>query len=285
MLNGTLAVAQVVAGIAFASVAVFADAGHQVVDAAGLAIGWFALRLARRPATARRTWGWGRADAVGAQLSGVVLLASLVWVVIESVRRLAEPQDVAGIGVLVTGLVGVVVNGGSLRVIRHAGEHLSLRAARLHLIADLAGSVLLVVTGAAVGATGWDRLDPIMSLVLSVSLLHSTVQLLRHSTGVLLDVAPAHLDVAVISETVRRELGVRDLHHVHVWTVAPGVSALSAHVEVEGERTVHETQMALEQVEALLRDRFGIGHSTLQFECHPCAAPHHAAPGRDGERS
>ena len=275
VLNAALAVGQVVAGVVFHSVAVLADAGHQVVDAAGLVLGLVAVRLARRPATARRTWGWGRADAVGAQISAVVLIGSLVWVLIEASRRLAHPESVQGLGVVVIGVLGTVVNGGSLLAIGHAKEHLSIRAARLHLLGDFAGSLLLIVTGLLVRYTGWDRLDPIASLLLSVLLVHSAVQLLRHSTAVLLDAAPDHLDVAEIVELVRAEGQVRDLHHVHVWTIAPGVTALSGHLAVEGALSVHDAQADVQRVELLLRQRFGISHTTLQVECHPCATPAH----------
>ena len=275
VLNAGLGIAQIAAGIVFVSVAVLADAGHQLVDAFGLAIGWIALRLARRPADNRRTWGWGRADAFGAQLSSVVLLASLAWVVYESILRLIHPASVAGVGVLVVGATGVLVNGGSLYVVGHGSEALSLRAARLHLIADLAGSAALIVTGAIVAFTGWDRLDPIVSLVLSVLLVRSTVALLRQSSNVLLDQAPTHLDVDQIVDARRAQPGVIDVHHVHLWTVASGVTALSAHVEIEGERSVHDAQAEVQLIEALVAERFGIGHTTLQLECHPCAAPAH----------
>lgn len=275
VLNAALGVAQIVAGIAFASVAVLADAGHQLVDAFGLAIGWAALRLARRPADHRRTWGWGRADAFGAQFSAVILLASLGWVLFESARRLLEPEEVAGIGVLVVGVIGVVVNGGSLLVVGSGREQLAFRAARLHLIADLAGSVALIVVGGVVALTGWNRLDPIVSIALSVLLIRSTVALLRQSSGVLLDHAPGHLDVTEIIEAIRAQSGVLDVHHVHLWTVAAGVTALSAHVEIAGERSVHDAQDELQRIETLVAERFGIGHTTFQLECHPCAAPAH----------
>lgn len=278
VLNAGLAVAQVAAGLAFGSVAVLADAGHQAVDAIGLVLGFLAIRLSRRPVTGRRTWGWGRADAMGAQLSAVVLLASLVWVVAESIRRIADPEPVVGLGVLLTGVAGVLVNGGSLLAVGHAGELLALRAARLHLIADLAGSVVLIVVGGVVRLTGWERLDPLASIALSASLTWSAVTLLRHSTHVLLDGAPLHLDQAEIAQALRDDLGVLDVHHVHVWTIAPGVTALSAHLEVEGSRSVHDAQESLERAEHLLRHRFGIGHTTLQVECHPCAAPAHHGP-------
>ncbi|MEZ5258983.1 MAG: cation diffusion facilitator family transporter [Ilumatobacteraceae bacterium] len=250
VLNIGLAVAQVVAGVVFGSVAVLADAAHQVVDAIGLVVGWIALRLARRPSSPRRTWGWGRADALGAQLSALILMASLVFVVVESVRRLSDPHEVVGLGVFVTGVAGVLVNGGSLRAVVRGGTSLSLRAARLHLLADLAGSVLLIVVGLVVRLTGWDRLDPIASLALSLLLVRSTWSLLRHSADVLLDSAPAHVDVEEVASTIVAErLEVRAVHHVHVWTTGPTTVALSAHVEVDGATSIHEAQTSVSAIE------------------------------------
>ena len=270
-----MAVAQVVAGLAFGSVAVLADAGHQLVDALGLALGWGAVRLAQRPSTDRRTWGWGRADAIGAELSALVLLVTIVLIIVEAIRRLNSPHEVMGLGVLLTGVAGVAVNGGSLRAVGQAGDHLSVRAARLHLLGDLAGSVVLIAVGAVIRLTGWDRLDSIASLLLSVLLLHSTVGLLRSSVRVLLDTTPEHLDVGEIRRAVVEELAVRNLHHVHVWTVAPGSTALSAHVEVPGELSVDAAQTEVARIEALLEERFGIRHTTLQLECRPCTMPAH----------
>lgn len=275
VLNAGFGIAQIVAGLAFTSVAVLADAGHQAVDAIGLGLALVAIRLVARPATAHRTFGWARADALGAALSAIVLLGSLVWVAVESARRLVHPDDVAGVGVLVMGVLGVAINGSSLAVVGRHDHQLSLRAARLHLLTDLAGSVAVAGVGALVMITGWERADPIVSLLLVALVGWSCWGLLVSSSDVLLDRSPSHVDASQIEAAVRDQEGVLDVHHLHVWSLGSGETAVSAHVVVDGAHTVHHAQQHIAALDALLAERFDIHHVTLQVECHECATPAH----------
>lgn len=275
VLNAGFGAVQIVTGLLFGSVAILADAGHQVVDACGLALALVAVRLAARPATSRRTFGWARADALGAMLSGVVLLASVVWVAIESLRRLVHPGDVSGVGVLVVGVVGIAVNGLGLLVVGRHDHRLSLRAARLHLLADLGGSVAVAMAGAAIVLTGWERVDPIASLAVVVLVAWSCWQLFVSASDVLLDRSPSHVDAEQIDAAVRTHDGVRDVHHLHVWSLGNGETAVSAHVVIDGEHTVHHAQEHIAVLESMLAERFDVHHVTLQVECHDCAAPAH----------
>jgi cobalt-zinc-cadmium efflux system protein len=275
VLNAGLGIVQVIVGVVVTSVAVLADAGHQAVDAAGLGVALVAVRLVARPATARRTFGWARVDALGAVLSGLVLIATMAWVAVEAVRRLVHPDHVGGWGVLVIGLVGVVVNGLSIVVVGRHDEQLSLRAARLHLVTDLAGSLAVAVTGALVLGVGWERADPVISLLLVALVVRSCWQLLGSAGDVLLDRSPAHIDVAQLEAAVRGHDGVLDVHHLHVWSLGGGETAVSAHVVIDGEHTVHHAQAHLASLESMLATRFGIDHVTLQVECHECATPAH----------
>jgi cobalt-zinc-cadmium efflux system protein len=285
--NGGFGVAQVVGGLVIGSVAVLADALHQAADAAGLLIALLAAVLARRPPSKRRSFGWGRADALGAQLSASLLLGSLVWLAWESIERLRHPVDVSAGGVSAFGAAGLAVNAIGLVLLRdaHAGHghatdaghhhRLSLRAARLHLLTDLGGSAVVLLAGIGVAATGVDRLDPIASLVISVAAAAATVGLLRQATGVLLDRVPAHLDMDEVLTALTGEPGVDEVHHLHLWSMGSSGVALSAHVRLAGDLALHDAQERTREFEDLLADRFGIHHTTLQIECHDCEAPSH----------
>jgi cobalt-zinc-cadmium efflux system protein len=257
-------------------VAVLADAAHQAADAIGLLIALTAALLARRPPSARRTFGWARADALGAQVSASLLLASLVWLTYETILRLLDPVAVEAAGVSLFGLLGIAVNGIGLVLLRGGHDHaLSLEAARIHLLTDLGGSVVVLLAGVGVGLTGWDRLDPVASLFISAAAGWTTIDLLRNATGVLMDRVPSHLDMDEVTAALAAEPGVQGVHHLHLWSLGGGDIALSAHVQLAGDLALHEAQERTREFDELLQRRFGIGHTTLQVECHDCEAPTH----------
>jgi len=286
-LNGGFGIVQVVGGLVIGSVAVLADAAHQGADALGLFIALVAALLARRPPSDRRTFGWGRADALGAQLSASLLLASIAWLAWESVDRLSHPVEVGGAGISAFGVAGIAVN--TIGIALLAGAHprgagtggeavgggLAVRAARMHLLVDLGGSAAVLVAGVGVAATGADWIDPVASLLIAAAAVVATVSLLRESADVLLDRAPAHLDLEQVTATIAGEPGVAGVHHVHVWSLGAGEVALSAHVQLSGDLALHEAQERTRGFEQLLEQRHGIGHTTLQVECHDCEAPEH----------
>lgn len=277
-LNGGFGIAQVVGGLVIGSVAVLADAAHQGADSLGLLIALAAAALSRRPPSARRSFGWGRADALGAQVSASLLLASLAWLTVISVQRLFEPTDVQGVGVSLFGLGGMIVNGIGIWLLgglHGHGEGLSVRAARLHLLTDLGGSAAVLLAGVGVSATGWEQLDPIASIGISIAAVAATIGLLRRSADVLLDRVPSHLDLDEVRAVLAGEPGVTEVHHLHLWSLGSSEVALSAHVRLAGELALHDAQERTRGFEELLADRFGIGHTTLQVECHDCEAPVH----------
>lgn len=277
--NVGFAVVQVVVGLAIGSVAVLADALHQVVDAVGLVTALVASRLARRPADARATYGLGRADALGGLLSGALLLASVAWIAIEAVERLSSPIDVSGTGVIVVGVVALVVNGGSLLLVGDDEHQLSLRAARLHLLTDLGGSAVVVVTGVVLVNTDAAWVDPAASLLLVVAVLWSTVQLTRRAVSELLDRAPRDVRVDDVATVLLELPDVVAVHHVHARSLGVGRASVTAHLVVAHNLDVHAAQLLVADCSERLRARLGVDHTTLQVECHECADADHAVAG------
>ncbi len=268
-LNGSFAVVQVTVGLVLGSVVVLADALHQVTDAVGLITALVAVALARRPPSSTMSFGWGKADALGGYTSALLLLASLAWVVVEALDRLGDPVEVSGAGVVAIGAVGIVVNAVGVVLVGH-GHQLSVRAARLHLLVDLAASVIVVLSGLLLIGTSWDWIDPVASLVVNVLVLRGALALVRSASAELLDRAPAGADPPSVRRVLLSRPGVTEVHHVHSRVLAPGVTSVTAHVVVDGALSVHDAQAEVESLQAALGERLGIEHATIQLECHEC---------------
>jgi cobalt-zinc-cadmium efflux system protein len=261
-INLVLVVAGVAGAILFDSVALLADAGHVLSDVAAIALGLLAAFLASRPAKGRRTFGFHRTEILAALLNGLVLVGVAVLVFVESIGRLSNPPDVEGGGVIAIGVLGLVGNVAATIALA-AGDRrdLNLEAILRHSAADAVGSLGVVVSGAIVLATGWGYADPIAGIAIGVLILAGSVGLVREAFDVLMEAAPAGLDVQEIGQAMAAVPGVREVHDLHVWTVTSGFPALAAHVRVSPDEDVDEVRA---RVEAVLHDRFEINHTTLQ---------------------
>jgi cobalt-zinc-cadmium efflux system protein len=253
---------EVVFGVVAGSLALLADAGHMLTDAAALALALIAASYAVRPARGRWTFGFRRLEILAAHVNGITLLVVGAVIVFAAVRRLISPPEVRGGIVLVVALVGVVVNLVATAVLaRSSRESLNVRGAFLHVATDVAAFAGTAVAGAVVLATGWNRADPVASLVVAALIFWSSYSLLRESTRILLDVAPR--EPREVADAMLGVPGVRDVHDLHVWTVGSGFPAVSAHVLVEPGADCHALRRELA---ALLEERFSLAHSTLQVE-------------------
>lgn len=270
-------VVEAVGGILTGSLALLADAGHMLSDAMSLALALGALMLARRPPTSRMSFGWRRAEILAALVNGIALVAVGIWVIIEGLRRLPDAPDVDGGGALAVASVGLVVNVVGAAILWRAGGGLNVRAALWHVIADLLGSVGVIVAAIVIITTGWREADPLVSLVIGVLILLGSWRVLRESVGVLLEAAPEGLDVEAIGRAMAAAPGVTEVHDLHVWTITSGFPALSAHVTVEREEDCHARRRELA---ALLESGFGIHHTTLQVDHDLAATRLHQVGGR-----
>ncbi|HEY7731354.1 MAG TPA: cation diffusion facilitator family transporter [Gaiellaceae bacterium] len=258
------AAVEVVGGLFADSLALLADAAHMLSDAFSLALALGASWLAARPASPQRSFGFRRAEILAALVNGLLLVALALWIFVEAARRLGSPPTVDGGTMLAIGAIGLAVNVLAARLLwRASGESLNVRAALRHVFADLLGSVGVVLAAILVLAAGWERADPVVSIVIGALVLASAWGVLRDSAGILLEAAPAGLDVGELGRTMAAHPGVVGVHDLHVWTITSGFPSLSAHVVVEAGADCHDVRAALEQV---LHDRFGLDHTTLQVE-------------------
>jgi len=255
---------EIAAGLVAGSLALLADAGHMLTDAAALGAALAAAALAARPARGVWTFGFGRAEILAAQGNGVALLVVALLVVYSAIRRLVSPPHVHGGIVLALALAGVAVNLAATLVLGGADRSsLNVRGAFLHVATDLAAFAGTAVAGALVLATGWSRFDPIAALLVAALMLGASWSLLRDSGRIFLEAAPPEMDPDVLAQTLAADPDVVEVHDLHVWTVTSGFPALAAHVLVSPDSDCHAARRRLEQ---LLHRRFGLRHTTLQVD-------------------
>ena len=269
-ITGIVLVAEVVGAILTGSLALLADAGHMLTDAAGLVIALLAAHLVTRPATTHRTWGFQRAETLAAAAQALLLLGVGIYVFIEAIRRLIEPPDVASVGMLVFGMVGLAGNAISIAVLgRGRTANLNLRAAFLEVLNDALGSVAVIVAAIVIVTTGWTRADAVVSLLIAVLILPRTVALLRDTTRVLLESTPVGLDLNEVCRHILDVPHVQAVHDLHASQIATGLPVLSAHIVVDDE-CFHDGHIPrlLDQLQACVAEHFPISveHSTFQFE-------------------
>ena len=280
LILGFMAV-EVVAGIVAGSLALLSDAAHMLTDAAAIGMSLVAARLAARPAKGAWTYGLGRAEILSAQANGVTLLVLAGFVAYEGVRRLVSPHDVDAWLVLGVALAGIAVNLAAAWVLARAERRsLNVEGSFQHVLTDLYAFIGTAVAAGVILATGFDRADPIVSLLIAALMVRSGYGLVRASGRVFLEAAPEGIDPDAIGNALARQPGVVEVHDLHVWEVTSGVPALSAHVLVGRETDCHATRVFLTQ---LLHDDFAIDHTTLQVEhettkllqveTHPARAP------------
>jgi cobalt-zinc-cadmium efflux system protein len=262
--------AEAAAGWYANSLALLSDAGHNLADALALLLSWYAVRAARRPADARRTFGSHRVGILAALANAVSLVVMALWIFWEAAQRLRSPEPVQGGLMIGVALAAVVLNGVISLWLRREAEHdLNVRSAYLHMLGDALSALGVAAAGVVVALTGRAAADPVVSVLIGVLILGTSWGVLRESVDVLLEAAPAGLDMAALARAVRDVPGVLGLHDLHVWTVASGIVACSCHVVV-AEQSVREGQQVLRAVTALLRGRFGVTHTTVQVEVEGC---------------
>ena len=260
-LTAGFGVVEAVGGLLAGSLALISDAGHMATDAAGLVVALIAQVLAQRPPSRRASYGYARAEVLAAFINALSMLALVVWIAVEAVQRLLDPSPVQGTTVVVVAAVGLAVNGIVAWLLARAGGGINTRGALLHVLGDLLGSVAALVAGAVIHFTGWMPIDPLLSLAVALLILHSTWELLRQSTGVLMERVPAHLSYDAIGRALAALPGVTGVHDLHVWNMSAERVALSAHVALTDGGAWLGTLAAARQM--LARD-FGIDHVTLQ---------------------
>lgn len=255
---------EVAGGILSGSLALLADAGHMLSDAGALGITLFAMRLARRPPTARRTFGYYRAEILAALVNGATLIAIAILIAVEAYGRFWQPIQIAAGVMLWVAIGGLAVNGLGLWILNDSrGGGLNERGAWLHVLTDALGSVQVIIAAGLIWVFGWSWIHPVASVLIAVLVVYSAWSLVRHSVSVLMESVPGDVDVDVIRHTLLGLPGVGDVYDLHVWSITSGLTALSAHIELTEDGAHHDVLEAARQV---LGSTFAIHHSTIQID-------------------
>ncbi|MBX9390522.1 cation diffusion facilitator family transporter [Streptomonospora nanhaiensis] len=271
-----VAVVQVAGAATSGSLALLADAGHTVADSFGVVLALVAVWVAARPPSADRTFGLQRAEVLAAALNALTLFALCGFVAVEAVRRLLDPQPVAGPWVAAVAAVGLAANVVALLVLRGGQrDSLNVRGAYLEVMGDALASVGVLVGGGLIWLTGWERVDSLVSLAVSAFIVPRAWSLLREAVHVLLEATPRNVDLDEVRAHLMRQPGVLDVHDLHAWTITSGTPVMSAHVVVEDGRLA-DAGRVLDDLHACLSGHFDVEHSTLQLE--PAGHVEHEGP-------
>ncbi len=259
---------EVIGGILSGSLALLADAAHMITDAAAIALALLALWVAGRPASVERTFGYHRAEVLAAMLNALSLWLIAAYIFFEAYHRIFEdtPHIEGGL-MLVVGAIGLLVNIVAAFVLhRSAGHSLNVQGAFLHVIADLIGSVGVVVSGIIIVTTGWVLADPILSVLLGLLIIASTWRLVVKVFNVLLEAVPEHIDVYALCHDMESEGGVTVIHDVHVWTISSGYDAMTCHILVDPDVVQEDLDPLLRRLRSIAINRYGLSHVTIQLE-------------------
>lgn len=266
------AIVEALGGWYTGSLALLGDAGHMASDGVALGIAAFAGWLAAKPPSYKHSYGFGRAEVVAAWISSLMMLLISLVVIIEAINRLHHPQPVNGGPVIFIALAGIAINLFAAWLLARGEPTLNIRAALLHVMSDIVGSIAALVAGAVIYFTGWLLIDPILSILIGILILLSSVSLLRESLLILMEAVPGHISFKKVSADMNSIPGINAIHDLHIWTLSSGIVALSAHVDIN---ELSHWQKILDELRQLLKNKYQINHVTLQpepdiIDCGPC---------------
>lgn len=261
---------EVIGGIISNSLSLLGDAGHMLVDVTALGMSLFALNLAHKAAPSDKTYGYLRTEIIAALANGVLLSLVAFYILYEAYQRILEPPLVRTPVMIAVAVVGLAANVVSIFLLHTSkGHSLNVRAAFWHVVSDTVSSVGVVIAGLVIMFTGWRTADVIIAVIISAIILFGAVRLVKESLTILLESVPKHISLEEVISSLRNVSGIEDVHDIHIWTITSGVYALSSHLQIK-DQMVSRSEEIIAEVNRLLKDNFGISHSTLQLECESC---------------
>ncbi len=263
-------VVEIIGGILANSLALLSDAGHMLTDILALGLTIFAMRFAQRPPTASKTFGFYRVEILAAFFNGMLLLFISFYIFYEAYQRLVHPQEIKGLFMLVVAAIGLLANGVGITILRKSTQKsLNVKSAFLHIVGDTISSCGVILGGLVILYTGWYLVDPLIGIFIGMLILWGAYSLLRESMDIFLEATPRDIDVEKMLDDLRKIKGVKDVHHLHLWTITSGIYAMSAHVLIEDLLTSRSAQV-LKEIEGLLQGKYSMEHTTIQFESESC---------------
>jgi len=263
-------IAEIIGGLLANSLALLSDAGHMLTDILALGLSLAAMRFARKPPTPAKTFGFYRLEILAAFFNGMLLLVISLYIFYQAYHRLIDPREIKGLFMLLVAAIGLLANGAGIAILRKSAHtSLNVRSAFFHLLGDTVSSAGVIVGGTIIIYTGWYAVDPIISILIGGLILRGAYSLVRESIDILLEATPKEIDVEeMIGDLVRIE-GVKEVHHLHLWTITSGIYAMSSHVVID-DLLISKSSQILEEIEKLLQGKYSMEHITIQFECESC---------------
>ena len=262
--------AEIIGGLLANSLALLSDAGHMLTDMLALSLTILALRFAQRPPTASKTFGFYRLEILAAFFNGMLLLFISFYIFYEAYKRLLHPEEIKGLFMLAVAAIGLLANVVGIVILRKSAMgSLNVRSVFFHIVGDTISSVGVIGAGLLIIYTGWYLADSLIGIFIGMLILRGAYSLVRESIDIFLEATPKDIDVEKMLDDFHKIEGVKDIHHLHLWTITSGIYAMSAHVLIEDLLTSRSAQI-LKEIERLLQNKYSMDHSTIQFECISC---------------
>jgi cobalt-zinc-cadmium efflux system protein len=270
ILNFTITIAEIIGGIISGSLSLISDAFHNFSDGVSVIISYFAIRLKQRNFSSKHTFGFKRAEILAAVINSSVLVVISVYLFYEAILRFQNPEPVKGLLMTIIAAIGLSANViGTLLLKRDAGTSINIRSSYLHLLTDAISSVAVILGGLAIVLWNIYWIDPVLTILIAVYITRESFKILSDAIHVLMEGAPPGIEIKEIQSEVEALEEVEDIHHVHIWTVGENDVHLEAHVNVP-DMLISKSNLLYEKIELILKEKFGINHITLQFECEQC---------------
>jgi cobalt-zinc-cadmium efflux system protein len=263
-------IAEIIGGLLANSLALLSDAGHMLTDILALGLSLVAMRFAQKPPTPSKTFGFYRLEILAAFFNGMLLLFISLYIFYEAYHRLIDPREIKGLFMLLVAAIGLLANGVGIVILRKSAlKNLNVRSAFFHLVGDAISSGGVIIGGVVIIYTGWYMVDSIIGIFIGVLILRGAYSLVRESIDVLLEATPKDIDVEQMLDDLHQIEGVREIHHLHLWTITSGIYAMSAHVLID-DLLISKSGQILKEIEDVLRGKYNMEHITIQFESESC---------------
>jgi cobalt-zinc-cadmium efflux system protein len=270
LITAGVMVAEIVGGLLANSLALLSDAGHMLTDILALGMSLAAMRFAQRPPTSSKTFGLYRLEILAAFFNGMLLLFISFYIFYEAYHRLVEPREIKGLFMLGVAVIGLLANGVGILILRKSAlKNLNVKSAFFHVVGDTISSGGVILGGLVIIYTGWYMIDSLIGIFIGLLILRGAYGLVKESIDIFLEATPKEIDMDKMVDDLLRIEGVKDVHHLHLWTITSGIYAMSAHVLID-DLLISKSNRILDEIERLLRAKYSMEHTTIQFESESC---------------
>jgi len=270
LITAIVMIAEIIGGLLANSLALLSDAGHMLTDILALGLSLAAMKLAQKPPTSSKTFGFHRLEILAAFFNGMLLCFISFYIFYEAYHRLVQPEEIKGLFMLVVAFIGLLANGAGILLLRKSiHTSLNVKSAFFHIVGDTISSGGVILGGVLILYTGWYLIDPLLSIFIGLLILRGAYALIMESIDIFLEATPKDINVENLLNELRKIKGVKEVHHIHLWTITSGINAMSAHVLID-DLLISSSAHILKEIKSLLHNKYKIKHSTIQFECESC---------------